>query len=142
MIPAMSVKAKSSGADERTLVDQWRVLARTFSTANCELDRILHERHGIGVSEFEILDRLAEAPENKLRMHEIEESLHLTQSALSRAVARLERESLVERCACPADRRSVFAVITAKGRKLHKQALPTHRSTLSDCLDPGYSKQK
>jgi DNA-binding MarR family transcriptional regulator len=118
-------------------VREWRDLARLFSTASCQLDKTLHERHGLGMSEFEILDRLAEAREcpGSARMQELADEVHLSQSALSRAVDRLEREGLVERMSCATDRRGVFVRITDTGRERWLQACPTQRAVLAETLE-------
>jgi DNA-binding MarR family transcriptional regulator len=62
------------------------------------------------------------------------DAVALSQSALSRLVARLEREGLVERCICDLDRRGVYANLTDAGRERHAQALPTQREVLARLL--------
>ncbi|WP_211240633.1 MarR family winged helix-turn-helix transcriptional regulator [Hamadaea tsunoensis] len=115
-------------------VRQWRDLARLFTTTSCQLDKALHEQHGIGMSEFEILDRLAEADDCAARMQELADEVHLSQSALSRAVDRLEREGLVARASCSTDRRGVFVNITEDGRARWRDACPTQRAVLATTL--------
>ncbi|MBV1852560.1 MarR family transcriptional regulator [Catellatospora sp. NEAU-YM18] len=88
------------------------------------------------MSEFEVLDRLAEADHESLRMQELGSSVHLSQSALSRTVARLEKEGLVERCLCAEDRRGVFVRLNEAGRVRHAQAQPTQRAVISATLPP------
>jgi DNA-binding MarR family transcriptional regulator len=63
-------------------------------------------------------------------MHDLGEHVHVTQSALSRLVARLEADGLVERVMCTDDRRSVFARLTPAGLDLYKAARPTQREVL------------
>ncbi|NUO60646.1 MAG: MarR family transcriptional regulator [Hamadaea sp.] len=118
-------------------VRQWRDLARLFASTSCQLDKALHDKHGLGMSEFEILDRLAEAREcpGAARMQELAEEVHLSQSALSRAVDRLEREGLVLRQSCATDRRGVFVHITDTGRERWRQACPTQRAVLAETLE-------
>jgi DNA-binding MarR family transcriptional regulator len=116
-------------------VKQWRDLARLFSTTSCQLDKALHDQHGLGMSEFEILDRLAEATDCSARMQELSEEVHLSQSALSRAVDRLERERLVERTSCATDRRGVYVRITEAGRERWREACPTQRAVLAQTLE-------
>ena len=48
------------------------------------------------MSEFEVLDRLADATCEQRRMHDLAGDMYLSQSALSRTVARLERAGLVD----------------------------------------------
>ena len=120
--------AKAPNEDQ--LAAEWHELMGRFRRLLCSLDRELENKHGITASDFEVLQLLVEAPKGKLRLHELGERAHLTQSALSRLVAKLEAEGLVERCMCDDDRRSVFATITASGRKRYVQARPTQRAIL------------
>ena len=63
-----------------------------------------------------MLERLVDANCGEYRMSDLSGDIHLSQSALSRAVARLERDGLVERSMCDDDRRAVFVCLTKKGR--------------------------
>ncbi|MFE1439090.1 MarR family winged helix-turn-helix transcriptional regulator [Streptomyces sp. NPDC058739] len=120
--------AKKAG---QALVDQWRDILALHARTQCELDRALG-RHGLCASDFEVLDVLAEAC--AFRVQEIAERVHLSQSALSRLVARLEKCGLVERGLCPEDRRGVRVALTAKGRELHGAVLPVQREVLTRVL--------
>ncbi|WP_281905000.1 MarR family winged helix-turn-helix transcriptional regulator [Phytohabitans aurantiacus] len=121
-------------SDDLRLVIEWRALAQRYHDTSCALERELQDRHGIGMSEFEVIDRLAGADQAKLRMQELAELVHLSQSALSRAVARLERDGLVCRALCEADRRGVFVTLTDEGRRRQEEARPTQRAVLSESL--------
>jgi DNA-binding MarR family transcriptional regulator len=112
------------------LAEEWHALMGRYHRLSCSLDRDLQNQHGISASGFEVLQQLAAAPEGSLRMHELGEHVHLTQSALSRLVAKLETEGLVERCMCIEDRRSVYTTITSAGRDRYDQARPTQRAIL------------
>jgi DNA-binding MarR family transcriptional regulator len=68
-------------------------------------------------------------------MQGLGEEVHLSQSALSRAVDRLEREGLVERTTCATDRRGVYVRITEAGRERWAQACPTQRAVLAETLE-------
>jgi DNA-binding MarR family transcriptional regulator len=113
------------------LVGAWRDLASCYNAVRCSLDRELDERHSLGMSEFEALDRLAGAPHGKQRMQELGEAMYLSQSALSRVVARLEREGLVVRDICMEDRRGVFVRLTEAGQARHAAARPTQLAVLA-----------
>ena len=116
------------------VVVAWRALAQRYHDASCALERELQEQHGLGMSEFEVIDRLAGAAESKLRMQELGEQVYLSQSALSRAVARLERDGLVCRALCEQDRRGVFVTLTDEGRRRQQAARPTQRAVLAEIL--------
>jgi DNA-binding MarR family transcriptional regulator len=97
---------------------------------SCALEKALNEEHSIGLSEFEVLDRLVDANSGNYRMTDLAQDIHLSQSALSRAVARLEQDGLVKRNMCDDDRRAIFVCLTGDGAIRHRDALPTHREVL------------
>jgi DNA-binding MarR family transcriptional regulator len=117
------------------VVATWRSIAACHAAASAALEHELGTRHGLGVSEFEVLDRLAESDPRKFRAQELAGAVHLSQSALSRLIDRLEKHGLVERCLCDADRRGIFVVLTGAGRQRHAEAVPTHREVLARVLD-------
>ena len=58
----------------------------------------------------------------------------MSQSALSRLVARLEQEGLVRRSSCPDDRRGINAALTDAGRMRVREAEATQRAVLARTL--------
>ncbi|QIY94179.1 MarR family winged helix-turn-helix transcriptional regulator [Streptomyces sp. S1D4-11] len=125
---------------EQVLVDQWRDILAVHARTLCELDRELH-RHGLGASDFEVLDVLAGGTasdgDGSYRVQEISDRVHLSQSALSRLIARLEKDGLVTRGMCPEDRRGVRVCLTPMGRTLHAEVLPVQRAVLTRMLAGG-----
>jgi DNA-binding MarR family transcriptional regulator len=117
------------------LVAEWRELLDRHAAVSCALEKALQDRHELGLSEFEVLDRLVDAASHNYRMGDLAHDIHLSQSALSRTVDRLVHDGLVTRGACAEDRRAVFVCLTEKGRKLHAQARPTHRDVLRSTWD-------
>ncbi len=87
------------------------------------------------MSEFEVLEWLAVHGKDDCRMQELSEGVHLSQSALSRLVGRLEADGLVRRKLCQADRRGIYACITDEGRKRYEAARPTQRAVLAATWD-------
>ncbi|GAA1603016.1 MarR family winged helix-turn-helix transcriptional regulator [Catellatospora bangladeshensis] len=119
---------------EEVAVKTWRELSRQFAALSWALESALKEQHELGMSEFEVLDRLVEDEHRCLRMQELGELIHLSQSALSRTVARLEKDGLVERALCATDRRGVYVRLTDPGQQRHAEARPTHRRVINDTL--------
>jgi DNA-binding MarR family transcriptional regulator len=119
---------------ETAIVDEWRTLLERHARTTSALERRLQQEHALGVSEYEVLERLATSEQDERRMQELAEAVHLSQSALSRVVARLEADGLVRRGMCPSDRRGIIACITDAGRSRYEAALPTHRAVLTETL--------
>ena len=117
----------------RQLVDRWRDLLTTYNAVANALDQALQREHGIGLSEFEALDRLIETGD-KCILKALGSDMYLSQSALSRAVDRLERHGLVERSMCDNDRRSIYVNPTDAGRRRHAEASDTRARILADRL--------
>jgi len=112
------------------VVAAWRTLAARYHAVNCALEQAL-ARYGLGVSEFEVLDRLTDSPARKFRAQELAEAVHLSQSALSRLIDRLVKHGLVERCLCGEDRRGIYVIMTEAGQQRHAEAAPAHRAALA-----------
>jgi DNA-binding MarR family transcriptional regulator len=121
-------------AADRSAVAAWHELTARHAAVRGALERELQERHGVGLSEFEALEWLAESGKDKCRAQELNEALPLSQSAASRVVARLERRELVTRSMCEDDRRGIFVCLTDAGHERYQAARPTHRAVLSQHL--------
>jgi len=117
-----------------SVVGAWRALSARHAAASAALDRELSARHGLGLSEFEVLDRLAERDDHSARAQDLADCVHLSQSAMSRLVDRLAKHGLVERCVCEMDRRGIFVAMTPDGARRHAEAAPTHREVLVKVL--------
>src|ERR1044071_3770038 len=116
------------------IVDVWHDLLDRYARSVSALERALEHEHGLGVSEYEVLERLASQESASSRMQDLADSVHLSQSALSRVVGRLEAEDMVVRKMCSNDRRGIFACLTDVGRARYEEALPTHRAVLTETL--------
>jgi DNA-binding MarR family transcriptional regulator len=138
--------APLAGADESAqgnsaVTAAWRALISAKVASWNALERELGERHGLGVSDFEVLDRLAEKPSHSCRAQDLADAVHLSQSALSRLTDRLERHGLVCRDSCTTDRRGIYVQLTPDGARKHAEALPTQQEILSRTLPPALIAQ-
>ncbi len=129
-----AVDTMRSGPSADEVVGVWREMAARHAAVCSALERELGERHGLGVSDFEVLERLAESAGHQFRAQELADAVHLSQSALSRLISRLEKSGLVERCLCDLDRRGIYVTLTDGGRQRHAEAAPTHRDVLAGML--------
>jgi DNA-binding MarR family transcriptional regulator len=116
------------------LIDEWRDLLARHARVNAALERDLQRHHRLSVTELEALQRLQEKHVDGCRLQQLVEDVHMSQSALSRLVSRLEEEGLVERRSCSDDRRGIFACITDAGRARVREAEATQREVLARTL--------
>jgi DNA-binding MarR family transcriptional regulator len=128
----MPAKAEATERDE--LLDRWSELESRHARVREALEHALQRQHRLSLSEYEVLCHLAESPEGHRRIQELAEEIHLSQSALSRLVQRLEDDGYVQRAVCDFDRRGVFACVTEAGRKAQAEAHPTHVAVLAETL--------
>ena len=119
--------------DER-LLDSWREIEATHARVREALGRALEREHQLSLSEYEVLSRLTSDPDGRYRMQDLADEIHLSQSALSRLVQRLEEAGLATRGVCEHDRRGVWACITDRGRKSQQRAKATHLAALGESL--------
>ncbi len=105
---------------------------RSFLRAHARLMRTLEtELAGAGqlpLASYDVLVQLAEAPQRRLRMTELAESVLLSRSGITRLVDRLERDGLVRREPCTDDARGTYAVITDDGVDRLREAARVHLS--------------
>jgi MarR family transcriptional regulator, 2-MHQ and catechol-resistance regulon repressor len=109
---------------ERAALDLWSGLTSATLLLRTRLAELLDAELGILPEEAELLVRLGEAPEQRLRMADVSRSLHLSKSGVTRLVDRLAERGLVVRAACPSDRRVVYAGLTDEGRQAAAAAAP------------------
>jgi DNA-binding MarR family transcriptional regulator len=104
----------------------WRGMLRVHTALLRALDTELDAAHGLPLTSYDVLIYLQHAPQKRLRMAELADSVLLSRSGVTRLVDRLEREGLLVRDACDDDGRGLYAVLTRKGEELLERARPTH----------------
>jgi DNA-binding MarR family transcriptional regulator len=118
----------------------WRTYLMGTTQLTVRLDRDLQERHDLSLPEYEIMVRLSEADQRRMRMSELADSLNHSRSRLTHTVARMEAVGLLTRSSCPSDRRGIFAELTDAGMRKLVEAAPTHvegvRAYLIDITSP------
>jgi DNA-binding MarR family transcriptional regulator len=120
---ALSETSVNLSAEE---LGAWRGLLRVHTALVKALDAELTAGHDLPLSSYEVLITLESAPERKLRMAELADSVLLSRSGMTRLVTRLEDNGLLVRDHCTDDGRGCYAVLTDKGAELLATARPTH----------------
>jgi DNA-binding MarR family transcriptional regulator len=106
--------------------DAFVALVRAHADGHERLNAQLATDHGLTISDFEVLLRLARAPDHRLRRVDLAQQVVLTPSGITRLLDGLERQGWVERASCSEDRRVVYAVITVAGVAKLREARSTH----------------
>ncbi|WP_019856040.1 MarR family winged helix-turn-helix transcriptional regulator [Actinopolyspora mortivallis] len=118
----------------------WNAFLEASHRVSRRVERQLRDQQGLSHPQYEILVRLAEAPEREIRMTELAELLVTSKSGITYQVGKLESAGLVRRRSCSGDERGVFAVLTDEGMDKLRGAAPGHveivRSSLIDLLSP------
>jgi len=104
----------------------WRGLLRVHASLVKALDAELEQTHRLQLSSYEVLLYLDGAPDGRMRMCDLAESVLLSRSGLTRLIDRLEREGLVARHSCQQDARGAYAGLTEAGRAKLAAVRPTH----------------
>ena len=123
----------------------WRSFLAATQLLNERLDQELQRDSGMPHAYYEVLVRLSEVPDRRLRMSDLADRSLSSRSRLSHAVARLEEAGWVRRESCPTDRRGQLAVLTDAGFAALEAAAPGHvetvRTHLFDQLTPEQVRQ-
>jgi DNA-binding MarR family transcriptional regulator len=112
--------------------DAWIGLLETQRRLSRELDQLLEARFGLGLSELEVLGRLAAAADRRLRVTTLAHETGLSVSRVSRLVDALEQRGLAEKLACPGDGRAINAHLTDAGLELAREAQAAHFAAVQE----------
>jgi DNA-binding MarR family transcriptional regulator len=116
---------------------------RTFIETTGDLLRAIEKDlapFGLDRGDYQLLAMLSEAPDQRLRMCDLADSLRLTRSGLTRRMDGVLKKKLVSRVQSEEDGRAAYASLTPKGFELLKQVAPEHlesvRRLMIDLLSP------
>ena len=140
----MSPQAVSTQVRPLTEIElgAWRGLLRTHAMLVKRLDAELEAAHGLPLTSYEVLLHLADAPERKMRMCDVADSVLLSRSGLTRLIDRLERDGYVERVSCADDARGAYARLTDDGQDKLQSARSTHLDGVREHFLKHFSTQE
>jgi DNA-binding MarR family transcriptional regulator len=119
---------------EYACAQAWAALTAAHGRVAGRLAADLSRSCALSVNDFEILLRLRRAPGWRLRLGELNESVPLTQPALSRAVTRMAERGLLGRAGAPDDGRGVLIVLEPAGEAALERAVPVHAQAIREAL--------
>jgi len=104
----------------------WRAFLGAHTLVSRRLDEELRAEHDLSLAEYDTLLHIAYAPERRIRMRVLADSVFLSKSGVTRLIDRLVADGLVERSACASDARGAEAVLTETGLERLRAASRTH----------------
>lgn len=107
-------------------LDAWQGLLHAHEKVTKQLDAELRDEHSISLGDYDVLVRLARAPDGQLKMTELARRAMLAPSSLTRVMDRLVDCRLVLRDRSTDDNRVVIARLSDAGRARVRAASRTH----------------
>ena len=103
-------------------LDKWFEYTARQLEMKEEIEKAILRVHGstLNLNEFFLLDFLHKAPSQRLMQLELQDKLHLSASAISRMLAKLEAKDcgVIEKASSKSDKRVTYIVLTDAGRKM------------------------
>jgi DNA-binding MarR family transcriptional regulator len=116
--------------------ETWLRIVQVHDRITRRVDSALHRMHGLSLTGFEALRRIAEAPGEQATMGEVAEAVGLSRPGVTSTVNRLVADGLVLRERAGGDRRLLHARLTPAGRERVAAAARTHDELVADLLTP------
>jgi DNA-binding MarR family transcriptional regulator len=125
-----------------TAIEAFVRLVRAHAAVTRQLSAQLNADHGLNLSAYEALLRLARAPESRLRRVDLANGILLTAGGVTRLLDGLERDGFVGREECSSDRRVSYAVLTEAGRAKLREASKSHTRQIRELLGGPYHENE
>ena len=112
-------------------------LMEVSSLLQYAVDEHLRAEGDLSYVQFQILARLVDSPEGRLRMTDLADGVVYSRSGLTYQAGLLDKRGLITRSPSPDDERSVMVTVTDAGRELVARVLPEHAGRVRQLLfDP------
>jgi DNA-binding MarR family transcriptional regulator len=129
-------------SEQSTCVEAFVALLRAHSGITRQLSSQLTVDHGLTLSDFEVLLRLARADDRRMRRVDLAGQILLSPSGVTRLLDGLERQGFVERASCDTDRRVVYAVLTDSGLDRLRTAAESHFAQVDTVFRSRYEPEE
>ena len=118
--------------------EAWEALfrAQVAVMRNLAADDVWDE---LSMREYDVLFTLARAPGRRLRLHDLNREILLSQPSLSRLVERLAGSGFVTRECDPGDRRGTVVALTDEGARMQKSVGRRHAASIRRHVGPALS---
>jgi MarR family transcriptional regulator, 2-MHQ and catechol-resistance regulon repressor len=89
-------------------------------------------KNNLSITEFSVLEVLY--LKEKQTIHQIGNSVLISSGSMTYVIDKLEQRGLINRIACPDDRRVIHVMLTADGHELMKKIMPKHQELVDNML--------
>ncbi|UOY00163.1 MarR family winged helix-turn-helix transcriptional regulator [Blastococcus sp. PRF04-17] len=114
--------------------ETWLRIVQVHDRITRRVDSALHRQHGLSLTGFEALRRIAESPGEQASMGEVADAVGLSRAGVTSTINRLVADGLVLRERAGSDRRLLHARLTPAGRERVREAGHTHDELVAHLL--------
>lgn len=104
--------------------EAWTALCHAHAGVTGRLQEALTDAGLPPLAWYEVLDAVAQADEQRLKMGDLAEALVISRGGLTKLVDKLVKAGLLERAFCATDRRVSYAVLTSSGETVLEEMRP------------------
>ena len=122
--------------NRETFMDNWLSIDATMNNIEKDISAKLKSNYNMSIKGFYVLYYISKSPDKALRLQQLEEKVGLSQSALSRLVARLESNNCgaLEKYVSATDRRGTYTKLTKLGEEKLKNGLQDFQEVVKKYL--------
>ena len=123
-------------------LESWVSFLRAHAAITRQLNADLLNAHGLTLSDYEVLLRLANAENQMMRRVDLAQSVLLTASGITRLLDGLEQSGCVEKVKCDSDARVSYAKLTPGGMLKLREAAGTHLAGIEELFTGRFSDEE
>jgi DNA-binding MarR family transcriptional regulator len=139
---AGTLEGAMSSVETGNRLESWVSFLRAHAAITRQLNADLLTAHGLTLSDYEVLLRLANAEDGRMRRVDLAHSVLLTASGITRLLDGLERAGFVEKASCESDARVSYAQLTPAGRRKLEEAGETHLDGIEQLFTGRFSDEE
>ncbi len=118
------------GFTDDEVITMWGLVVEGYTAMNSRITAHLDEIFAMPGSWFEVMLRLHRTPEHRLPMTQLASEVSFSSGGFTKLADRMESALLLERCACPNDRRVTWIALTDRGTSMIVDAMAQHAEWL------------
>lgn len=115
------------------------VLSRAYRAVNEQVNKLI-QTNGLNPTEFAVLELLYHKGDQPLQ--QIGGKILLASGSITYVVDKLEQKGLLNRVACPKDRRVTYAQITDQGKAFIENIFPDHEKRIHELMSELSEEEK